>query len=104
MAKKKKSKLKKFGAALAAGLAGAALLGRNKGAVTADRTRDMVPMGERMVQGLNFPASTDYTTGINKMARMTPDGRSGVSQLKKGGRVGVGIAKRGFGRAMKGRK
>ena len=39
------------------------------------------------------------------MARMTPDGRSGVSQLKKGGRVkGCGVAKRGFGRAMKGRK
>ncbi len=35
---------------------------------------------------------------------MTADGRSGVSQLKKGGRVGVGIAKRGFGRAMKGKK
>ena len=104
MAKKKKSKLKKFGAALAAGLAGAALLGRNKGAVTADRTRDMVPMGERMVQGLNFKPSDNYTTGINNMARMTADGRSGVSQLKKGGRVGVGIAKRGFGRAMKGKK
>ena len=28
----------------------------------------------------------------------------GVANLKKGGRVGVGIAKRGFGRAMKGRK
>ena len=106
MAKKKKSKLKKIGAALAAGLAGAALLGRNrdKGVLTADRTRDMVPMGERMVQGLNFKPSDNYTTGINNMARMTADGRSGVSQLKKGGRVGVGIAKRGFGRAMKGRK
>jgi hypothetical protein len=28
----------------------------------------------------------------------------GVANLKKGGRVGVGKAKRGFGRAMKGRK
>tara|TARA_Y100000361_G_C10951226_1_gene233882 strand:- start:224 stop:544 length:321 start_codon:yes stop_codon:yes gene_type:complete len=106
MAKKKKSKLKKIGAALAAGLAGAALLGRNrdKGVMTADMDRSMVPIDKRMVQGLNFPASTDYTTGINNMARMTADGRSGVSQLKKGGRVGVGIAKRGFGRAMKGKK
>ena len=106
MAKKKKSKLKKFGTALAAGLAGAALLGRNrdKGVMTADMDRSMVPIDKRMVKGLNFPASTDYTTGINNMARMTADGRSGVSQLKKGGRVGVGKAKRGFGRAMKGRK
>ena len=105
MAKKKKSKLKKIGAALAAGLGAAALMrGRDKGVLTADRPRDMVPIKNRMVQGLNFPADTDYTTGINKMATMTDDGRSGVSQLKKGGRVGVGIAKRGFGRAMKGRK
>ena len=56
-----------------------------------------------MVQGLNFPADTNLS-GIDNMATMTDDGRSGVSQLKKGGRVGVGIAKRGFGRAMKGRK
>jgi hypothetical protein len=102
---KKKSKLKKIGAALAAGLGAAALMrGKDKGAVTADMTRDMVPMNKRMVKGLNFPVDTDYTTGINKMATMTDDGRSGVSQLKKGGRVGVGIAKRGFGRAMKGKK
>ena len=106
MAKKKKSKLKKIGAALAAGLAGAALLGRNrdKGVMTADMPRSMVPMDKRMVQGLNFEPSDNITTGINNMARMTPDGRSGVSQLKKGGRVGVGVAKRGFGRAMKGKK
>ena len=106
MAKKKKSKLKKFGAALAAGLAGAALLGRNrdKGVMTADMPRSMVPMDKRMVQGLNFEPSDNITTGINNMAKMTADGRSGVSQLKKGGRVGVGIAKRGFGRAMKGKK
>ena len=105
MAKKKKSKLKKIGAALAAGLGAAALMrGRDKGVLTADRPRDMVPMGERMVQGLNFKPYDNYTTGINNMAKMTADGRSGVSQLKKGGRVGVGIAKRGFGRAMKGKK
>ena len=98
MAKKKKSKLKKFGAALAAGLAGAALMGRNKNAVTADMPRSMVPMRDRMVQGLNFPAGTDLS-GIDKIAAA-----GGVANLKKGGRVGVGKAKRGFGRAMKGRK
>tara|TARA_R100000900_G_scaffold138412_1_gene117411 strand:+ start:331 stop:642 length:312 start_codon:yes stop_codon:yes gene_type:complete len=101
---KKKSKLKKIGAALAAGLGAAALMrGKDKGALTADRPRSMVPMKKRMVQGLNFPADTNLS-GIDNMATMTDDGRSGVSQLKKGGRVGVGIAKRGFGRAMKGRK
>ena len=101
---KKKSKLKKIGAALAAGLGAAALMrGKDKGAVTADMPRSMVPMKKRMVQGLNFPADTDLS-GIDNMATMTDDARSGVSQLKKGGRVGVGIAKRGFGRAMKGKK
>ena len=99
MAKKKKSKLKKFGAALAAGLAGAALLGRNKGAVTADMPRSMVPMSKRMVQGLNFPASTNLS-GMNEIAaRGSIDDKN--DYYKKGGRVGVGKAKRGFGRAMK---
>mgnify|MGYP001407641445 FL=1 len=105
MAKKKKSKLKKFGAALAAGLAGAALLGRNKGAVTADMPRSMVPMKRRMVQGLNFPAGTNLS-GIDNMANvgMSNLDAAGIDNFKKGGRVGVGKAKRGFGRAMKGRK
>ncbi len=31
-------------------------------------------------------------------------GNDGLSYLKKGGRVGCGKAKRGFGRAMKGKK
>ena len=123
MAKKKKSKLKKFGAALAAGLAGAALLGRNrdKGVMTADMPRSMVPMDKRMVQGLNVKPSDNVTAGINKMAKMNQFGRSGTQGgdenmdflyrakggrvgHKKGSRVGVGVAKRGFGRAMKGRK
>jgi len=103
MAKKKKSKLKKIAGALAAGLGAAALMrGRDKGAVTADMPRSMVPMKKRMVQGLNYEPSDNYTTGINNMARMTDDGRSGVNQLKKGGRVrGCGKAKRGFGRALR---
>ena len=105
MLKKLKKGLKK--AAKAAIPVGAAILAakamkKDKGALTADMPRSMVPMSKRMVKDLNFPANVDYTTGINEMARMTSDGRSGVSQLRKGGRVkGCGVAKRGFGRAMK---
>ena len=99
---KKKSKLKKIGAALAAGLGAAALMrGRDKGVLTADRPRDMVPMGERMVQGLNFPADTDLS-GIDRLAAAG----GADKMMAKGGRVtksrGAGIAKRGFGRAFKG--
>ena len=55
-----------------------------------------------MVQGLNFPADTDLS-GMNEIAaRGSIDDKN--DYYKKGGRVGVGIAKRGFGRAMKGRK
>ena len=96
--------LKKASPAIA--LLGAAALAGRKGraakamqnSVTADMNRSMVPMNQRMVQGLNFPAGTDLS-GINKIAAA-----GGVANLKKGGRVGVGIAKRGFGRAMKGKK
>ena len=77
--------------------------------MTADMSRSMVPMRDRMVQGLNFPANVDYTTGINKLAEaggadkmMAKGGRAGYN---KGGKVkGCGVAKKGFGRAMKGRK
>jgi len=104
LGRKLKKGLKKAGPMI--GLLGAAALAakarkKDQGALTADMDRSMVPMSKRMVQGLKFPADTDYTTGINKMATMTDDGRSGVSQLKKGGRVGCGKAKRGFGRALR---
>ena len=99
---KKKSKLKKIGAALAAGLGAAALMrGKDKGAVTADMPRSMVPMNKRMVQGLNFPADTDLS-GIDRLAAAG----GADKMMAKGGRVtksrGAGIAKRGFGRAFKG--
>jgi len=101
MLKKLKKGLKK--AAKAAVPIGAAILAakamkKDKGALTADMPRSMVPISKRMVKGLNFPAGTDLS-GINKIAAA-----GGVANLKKGGRVGVGKAKRGFGRAMKGRK
>ena len=104
MAKKKKSKLKKIAGALAAGLGAAALMrGRDKGALTADMPRSMVPRKKRMVQGLNFPAGTDLSGTANMADNII--GTGGIDNYKKGGRVGVGIAKRGFGRAMKkGRK
>ena len=95
--------LKKAAPLMALGL-GAAAMGRRgranamRNSMTADMPRSMVPMRDRMVQGLNFPAGTDLS-GIDKIAAA-----GGVANLKKGGRVGVGKAKRGFGRAMKGRK
>ena len=104
--------LKKLGKTLKKGLkkaapiialAGAAALAGRKGraakamqnSMTADMDRSMVPMSNRMVQGLNFPAGTDLS-GIDKIAAA-----GGVANLKKGGRVGCGKAKRGFGRALR---
>ena len=97
--KKKKNKLGKILAAGAA-LAGLGAMMRNRGdrGLTADMPRSMVPMDQRMVQGLNFPAGTDLS-GISKLAKVGK-----IDLLKKGGRVGCGKAKRGFGRAMKRRK
>jgi len=95
--------LKKAAPLIALGL-GAAALGKRgrardmQNSMTADMDRSMIPMRNRMVQGLNFPVGTDLS-GIDKIAAA-----GGVANLKKGGRVGCGIAKRGFGRAMKKRK
>ena len=106
--KKLKKGLKKAAKAIvpigAAVLAAKALGKRNArkammNSETADVGRSQIPMADRMVQGLNYEPSDNYTDGINKIAAA-----GGVANLKKGGRVGVGIAKRGFGRAMKGRK
>jgi hypothetical protein len=99
MAKKKKSKLKKLGTALAAGLAGAALLGRN-------REKPLVPKYFGMNSGTTGDANiaeniANFNQGMDRMSKFTPSGNSGVAYMKKGGRVGVGVAKRGFGRAMK---
>lgn len=108
LGKKLKKGLKKAAPIIA--LAGAAALAGRKGraakamqnSVTADMPRSMVPMKRRMVQGLNFPAGTDLSGTANMADNII--GTGGVDNYKKGGRVGVGIAKRGFGRAMKGRK
>ena len=89
----------KIGVPVGAAILAAKAMKKDKGALTADVGRSQIPMADRMVQGLNYEPSDNYTDGINKIAAA-----GGVANLKKGGRVGVGIAKRGFGRAMKGRK
>ena len=108
MAKKKKSKLKKFGAALAAGLGAAALMGA-KGRATKELTPKYFGGG---LDSSGAP-KTDFVTGDARTAENIANfdrgmtriaNAGGVANLKKGGRVGVGKAKRGFGRAMKGRK
>ena len=104
MAKKKKSKLKKFlkGAALAGAAAlGASALGRRgrglgvSGANKRAFTTDAAYMDDTM------PGNLSRNMGMNRREFMP-----GIQDyMSKGGRVGVGKAKRGFGRAMKkGRK
>ena len=115
---KKKSKLKKIlGAVAAAGTAAlaAGALGRRKQNKIynqeegGDLSRGSLPMSKRQVEGLNFPVGTDLS-GMNKIAdrgsidEKDYDVYGNKKSYKSGGRVGVGIAKRGFGRAMKGKK
>ena len=114
MAKKKKSKLKRFlkkaAPLLAAGLGAAALSkrGRNLGVSGADKglfTSDAAYMDNTMPSmltrnmGMRGRDSILAKPGINRITDYYGE------SLKKGGRVGCGIAKKGFGRAMpKGRK
>ena len=109
MLKKLKKGLKK--AAKVALPVGAAILAakamrKDKGAVTADVPRSQIRMDNRMIPG----ATSAETKGIREIAkRGTIDEKDydiygNKKSYKSGGRVGVGIAKRGFGRAMKGRK
>ena len=105
---KKKSKLKKIlGAVAAAGTAAlaAGALGRKK--------KTMTPRYSGAGLDSSGAPRTDFVSGDattagnianfdRGMTRIADAG--GVANLKKGGRVGVGIAKRGFGRAMKGKK
>ena len=91
----------KVGIPVGAAILAAKAMKKDKGALTADMDRSMVPMNKRMVQGLNFPADTDLS-GIDKLAAAG----GADKMMAKGGRVtksrGAGIAKRGFGRAFKG--
>jgi len=128
MAKKKKSKLKKFlkGAALAgaAALGAKALMG-NKGtglttgkflfSPAAGGARYKNPMAKARKAMTSNAAYSDNTMPGNLSKNMGMYGRDSIlaspeinridDYYKKGGRVGCGKAKRGFGRAMpKGRK
>jgi hypothetical protein len=96
----------KIGVPVGAAILAAKAMKKDKGALTADMTRDMVPMDNRMIPG----ATSAETKGIREIAkRGTIDEKDydiygNKKSYKSGGRVGVGIAKRGFGRAMKGKK
>ena len=96
---KKKSKLKKIGAALAAGLGAAALMGRR------NRNRQMNEYlaTEGGDKGSTFVGTPDNRGNTAEMFNFG-DAFSYMPGMKKGGRVGVGKAKRGFGRAMKRKK
>jgi hypothetical protein len=113
MAKKKKSKLKKFlkGAALAGAAAlGASALGRRKqmkdylstegGDISRIDGRDFGPYKKqpvfikpRMMTSEDM-AKDPFFTGAETLMNDT-------RAFKKGGRVGCGIAKKGFGKALK---
>jgi len=102
MAKKKKSKLKKFlkGAALAGAAAlGAKALGRRRS--IADNEAKEFGFGQMKLKDFG-----PYTIDDNYMPKrpMTfPAGDYSRIQdyMAKGGRVGCGVAKKGFGRALK---
>ena len=115
LGKKLKKGIKKAAPLLAiAGLGKAFMNARNQRAQNkmfafeegGNLSRPALPFAKRQVEGLNFPVGTDLS-GMSELARvgsidkLKKGGRAGH---KKGGRVGVGVAKRGFGRAMKGRK
>jgi hypothetical protein len=124
MAKKKKSKLKKFlkGAALAgaAALGAKALMG-NKGtglttgkflfSPAAGGARYKNPMARARKAMTTNAAYSDDTMPGNLSKNMGMYGRDSImaspeinrigDYYKKGGRVGCGIAKKGFGRALK---
>ena len=113
MAKKKKSKLKKF--LKGAALAGAAALGAS--ALGKRNRRNAMLNSATADDGFGFMDMRDYGPYSSK-PNYTPRrdsilAKPGINRitdyygesLKKGGRVGCGVAKKGFGRAMKkGRK
>jgi len=100
MAKKKiKKALKTIVPILGAVMAGRAMMGKNK-------PKPLVPKMFGMNTGTTGDANiaeniANFDRGMDRMSTFTPSGNSGVAYMKKGGRVGVGKAKRGFGRAMK---
>jgi hypothetical protein len=115
MAKKKKSKLKRFlkGAALAgaAALGAKALMGKkyNTSPVSVDSGRGSNIRG---ILKSRMPANLSHSmgpyrdnTGEGAYTLASPEFNRIQDYMSKGGRVGCGVAKKGFGRALKkGRK
>ena len=107
MAKKKKSKLKKF--LKGAALAGAAALGASALSKRNQMKNFLKTEGGDMSDMRDYgPFSTgpNYVPGPSKYVRSkTVLGAPGIDRIqdyyKKGGRVGCGIAKKGFGKALK---
>ena len=107
LGKKLKKGLKKAAPIIA--LAGAAALAGRKGRAAKQLTPKyfgggLDSSGAPRTDFISGDASTaeniaNFDRGMTRIADA-----GGVANLKKGGRVGVGIAKRGFGRAMKGKK
>ena len=107
MAKKKKSKLKRFlkrAVPLAALAAGATMLGRKR---ATDDPGNANALAKRLLTSnaaysdQSMPSNLSSNMGINRKEFMP-----GIQDYyKKGGRVGCGVAKKGFGKALKkGRK
>ena len=109
MAKKKKSKLKRFlkrAVPLAALAAGATMLGRKR---ATDDPGNANALAKRLLTSnaaysdQSMPSNLSSNMGINRKEFMP--GIQDYLSYKKGGRVGCGVAKKGFGRALKkGRK
>ena len=109
MTKKKKSKLKRFlkrAVPLAALAAGATMLGRKR---ATDDPGNANALAKRLLTSnaaysdQSMPSNLSSNMGINRKEFMP--GIQDYLSYKKGGRVGCGVAKKGFGRALKkGRK
>ena len=104
-AAKAAKKVAKVGVPVGAAYLAAKAMGRDKGVKVGDNMpRSSVYWKNREPKGLNLPEGTNMS-GWNSLA----EAGGADKMMAKGGRVtkskGVGIAKRGFGRAMKkGRK
>ena len=105
MAKKKKSKLKRFlkrAVPLAALAAGATMLGRKR---ATDDPGNANALAKRLLTSnaaysdQSMPSNLSSNMGINRKEFMP--GIQDYLSYKKGGRVGCGVAKKGFGKALK---
>ena len=110
--KKIKKFLKKVAPLLAVGL-GAAALGKRKGKPPTNASAIKLMTSNDAYSDDTMPSNLSNDMGMKRRSRDSILASPGINRitdyygenLKKGGRVGCGKAKRGFGRAMKkGRK